>query len=125
MACIICGLAVADNITPLSLPLSEENNQTASIDNRTSLTGNETPGSDMNLTGLMANESAQYLAEGSADEEQNQTGVDGNQTMAELNTTGGEKAAEKPVYKLSIGSVYSSDYKEPEGRTFTTSGCGA
>lgn len=30
-----------------------------------------------------------------------------------------------PVYKLSIGSVYDADYKEPEPRTFTYSGCGS
>lgn len=41
----------------------------------------------------------------------------GNQTSARTQPTPTQ------VYKLSIGSVYEPDYIEPEGRTFSYSGC--
>jgi hypothetical protein len=35
------------------------------------------------------------------------------------------RPSQTPVYTLSIGSVYESDYTEPQPRTFSYSGCGA
>lgn len=48
------------------------------------------------------------------------------QNQSEMNATDKKAASPTPtpVYKLSIGSVYSADYKEPQPRVFTYSGCG-
>ena len=35
-----------------------------------------------------------------------------------------KSTANEPMYKESVGSVYSSDYTEPQPMTFSYSGCG-
>lgn len=52
----------------------------------------------------------------------NQTSQD-NISISSETLQNEEIKEKKPVYTLSIGSVYSSDYTEPQPRTFTSSGC--
>ena len=79
------------------------------------ITNNTTQVRDQNLTNLTFSDNTTEVLNLS------------NMTPGE-NLTSSEKAVDKPVkpvYKLSIGCVYSPDYKEPEPMTFTSSGCGA
>ncbi len=48
------------------------------------------------------------------------------QNRSERNATSPKAVSPTPTpeYRLSIGSVYSADYKEPQPRVFTYSGCG-
>ena len=60
---------------------------------------------DMNLTNLT-----------------NSTNTTGTFNQTDENATPALKT-EKPVYKQMIGSILPADFKDPEPRTFTSSGC--
>lgn len=108
------------------------------------LLNNTTMIGEQNLSNVTGNESAVNFENTSIARGLNQTGFQVNETGVNLTnaTTEGDsnltisQATEEgksenqsveptptPVYKLSIGSVYESDYKEPEARTFSYSGC--
>ena len=110
----------------------------------TGLFNNTTMIGEQNLSNMTGNESAVGFGNISLSQGLNLTGFEGNETEVNLTnaTTEGDStlpvspAPKKaktetqsveptptPAYKLSIGSVYESDYKEPEPRTFTYSGC--
>jgi hypothetical protein len=87
------------------------------------ITDNTTQMGDQNLTNLAFSDNTTEVLNLTVIGESNSANI----TPGE-NLTSSEKAVDKPakpVYKLSIGSVYSADYKEPEPMTFTSSGCGA
>ena len=100
---ILCSPLGAANEIPSSAPESEGQNLT-------NITNNQTNTDNSNETSLSA---------------LNHTALDSNLTEGGQNTTNAEKKSEQPVYKQSIGSVYSADFTEPEGMTFTSSGCAA
>ena len=93
---------------------------------------NSSNSTDQNLSELVnitdANQSAQVPFSLNLS---NSTNLSADDPVSVQNRSEGNATSQKavsptptPEYKLSIGSVYSADYKEPEPRVFTYSGCG-
>ena len=101
------------------------NTTTSGEQNLSNSTGNSTPPFfentttpfGQNLTHNLGNETALNLTNSSAGDDTNLTNKD-----EKLESTG-VSPTPKPVYKQSIGSVYNSDYTEPQPRIFSYSGC--
>jgi hypothetical protein len=91
------------------------------VTNNTTLTG------ELNLTSLtnltpFSNASVALNETAGEDPNLTQAGQ-GNASAAGADAVVAETTPAKPVYRQSIGSTFSAGYKEPEARTFTSSGC--
>lgn len=81
---------------------------------------NTTAGGNISYNSTVINST--YPVNGTITYNENQTRETNTSTSSDT-IQNAENTEGKPVYTLSIGSVYSSDYTEPQPRTFSSSGC--
>lgn len=109
IVCILCfgalSLAEEQNLT--------NNSTNMSIVNASSISSEQ----NLNLTTNVTNSSVSNGGDGTGS--LNTSSLVQN---SELNQS--KSTVNEPVYKESIGSVYSPDYTEPQPMTFSYSGCG-
>ncbi|MFH0968626.1 MAG: hypothetical protein V1862_13170 [Methanobacteriota archaeon] len=103
--CLLAGAVMADEMN---------------ISNNSTQTGNQT---FMNLT-FNSNATDAFNLTSAGDQTLSNM-TSGENITNSKKMVAAEETPAKPVYKQSIGSVYPPDFKEPEPRVFTSSGCGA
>lgn len=113
---ILCILSLASAV------IAEESEQTVNSSGIEEQMPLNITDSVVNTTSNSTISNGSALINGTITTYPNQTS-EGNTPVSSDTPHRATKTEEKPVYTLSIGSVYSSDYTEPQPRTFTSSGC--